>query len=118
MDEVKPSERASVRFGSCTKDELASLVEGAVPKSTKAAAEFWGRVFEDFCKEKRLALDLKTCAVSDMNDVLCQFYKCLRTKAGCFYEKVSCSSARASLGRYVTVDLKRSFSIFQTATLQ
>ena len=53
-----------------------------------------------------------------MNDVLCQFYKCLRTKAGGFYKKASYLSARASFGCYVTVDLKRPLNIFQTPELQ
>ena len=67
-----------------------------------------------FAKRNDWLFDLKTCAVTDMNDVLCQFYKCSSRKAGYLYKKASCLSARASLELYVTIDLKRLFNVIQT----
>ena len=71
-------------------------------------------VFDHICNEKDIAINLKTCGVEELKGVLCRFYRGLRTKSGDFYKKLSYLAARASIGRYVTVDLQRPSNLFQT----
>jgi len=112
------SEKTGNRFGDASEDEWRELVESAVPANTKRSTKFWVGVFNEFCEEKGIVIDLKTCGVLDLNRALCRFYRGLRTKNSQFYKKASYLAARASLGRYVTVDLQRNFNLFQTLELQ
>ena len=106
------------RFGDATKEELDALVRSAVPKNTRVATSFWINIFPEFCQERRVSIQFQTCTAEELIDALFRFYKGLRTKAGGFYKKLSYLSARGSIGRYFTVELKRPFNVFQTPALQ
>ena len=56
-----PAERA--RHGEVSSSAVDEALNSRVPKATKEANEFWVRVFESFCVEKQLRVDLKTCVL-------------------------------------------------------
>ena len=105
-------------FGDATKEELDAFVRSAVPKNTRVATSFWINVFREFCQERRVRIEFVTCTAEELNDAFCRFYKGLRTKAGGFCKKPSYLSARGSIGRHFTVELKRPFNVFQTPAFQ
>ena len=106
------------RFIGSSEEDLRRLVEAAIPKNTKKATTFGVGVFNEFCQEKHFTIDLQECSAAELNRVLCHFYRGLRTKNGEFYKKSSYVAARASVGRCVTVDLKRpTITVFQTPQL-
>ena len=48
------------RFDEASEEEpRKQLVEASVPVNTKKATAFWVGVFNDFCEEKQIDLDLK-----------------------------------------------------------
>ena len=54
------------RFDEAPEDELRKqFVEASVPVNTKKATAFWVGVFNDFCKEKQIDVDLKKCSPSE-----------------------------------------------------
>lgn len=106
------------RFAEASENDIAQVLEDAVPKSTKKATSFWVNVFSSFLAESGLRLDLQTCSGTELNDVLGRFYLSLRNKEGGIYKKSSYLAARAAIGRYVTSDLKRPFNVFQSPELQ
>ena len=106
------------RFDDASEEELKQLVEASVPVNTKKATAFWVGVFNDFCKEKEIDLDLKKCSPSELNGVLSRFYRGLRMKNGGTYKRSSYTAARASIARYIMVELGRPLNIFQAPELQ
>ena len=92
-------------FDDESEEELKQLVEASVPVNTKKATAFWIGVFNDFCKEKQIDLDLKKCSPSELNGVLSRFYRGLRMNSGGTYKRSSCTTARASIARYIMVEL-------------
>ena len=49
-----------VRFYDATEDEFRELVKCAVHRNTKRATNFWMAVFDDFCNEKGIVINLKS----------------------------------------------------------
>ena len=113
----EPTEKRA-RFAEVKDAYLAKVVEDAIPQNTKASTAFWLKVFESFCAEKDLSIDLTKCSAQYFNDVLRRFYVSMRTKQGLVYKKSSFLAARAALGRHVTVTLQRPFNVFQKQELQ
>ena len=58
------------------------FLEQAVLAKTRVATDFWLGVFQTFCAEKGINIDLATCSASDSDDCLKKFYGRLRTKKG------------------------------------
>ena len=88
------------RFNDFTESQQQTLVAAAVPQKTKQA--FWWGVFESFCREKCVSVDVKTISASALADVLKKFYGGLTTKKGGTYQATSYLSARAAIQRKVT----------------
>ena len=90
------------RFNNFTESQQQTLVAAAVPQKTKQATDFWWGVFESFCREKCVSVDVKTISASALADVLKKFYGGLTTKKGGTYQATSYLSARAAIQRKVT----------------
>ena len=76
-------------------------------------------MFDSFCVEKEIVLDLKSCSASELDEVLGKFYLGLRMKNGERYKKVSYLAARAAISRYMAVDLsKPTCNVFRQAEFQ
>ena len=70
------------RFAEVSDSQEAAMLEQAVPDATKHATKFWMSVFNSFCHEKGLTLDLTSCSAVELDGVLGKFYAGLRTKTG------------------------------------
>ena len=77
------------RFGEVSEDAELQALDARTPMSTKTATTFWLGVFESFCVEKEIVLDLKSCSASELDEVLGKFYLGLRMKNGERYKKTS-----------------------------
>ena len=65
--------RKNARFASATEKDIAEGMEASTPATTKEDTDFWLSIFYDFCSEKEIAIDLKTCTPKQFNDSLCKF---------------------------------------------
>ena len=97
------------RFGEVSEDAELQALDARTPMSTKTATTFWLSVFESFCVEKEIVLDLKSCSASELDEVLGKFYLGLRMKNGERYKKASNLAARAAISRYMAVDLSKAY---------
>ena len=113
-------------LGEVSEDAELQALDARTPMSTKTATTFWLGVFESFCVEKEIVLDLKSCSASELDEVLGKFHLGLRMKNGECYKKASYLAARAALSRYMAVDLskptcnvfvKRNFSVPTTSSI-
>ena len=75
-----PEKRA--RFAEVNDADWAKVVEDAIPQNTKASTAFWLNVFENFCAEKDISIDLTKYSAQDFTDALSRFYVSMRTKQG------------------------------------
>ena len=91
-------------FSDFTKSQQQTLVAAAAPQKTKQATDTGG-VFESFCREICVSVDVKTISASALADVLKKFYGGLTTKKGGTYQATSYLSARAAIQREVTRSL-------------
>ena len=89
------------RFAEVSDSQEAAMLEQAVPDATKHATKFWTSVFNSFCHEKGLTLDLMSCSAVELDGVLRQFYAGLRTKTPRFYKRSSYLAARAGIQRHL-----------------
>ena len=115
------------RFGEVSEDAELQALDARTPMSTKTATTFWLGVFESFCVEKEIVLDLKSCSASELDEVLGKFYLGLRMKNGERYKKASYLAARAAISRYTwpstsasllaTFFVKRNFSVPTTSSM-
>ena len=53
----EPAEKKA-RFAEVNDADLAKVVDDAVPRNTKASTAFWLSVFDSFCGEKDISIDL------------------------------------------------------------
>ena len=96
------------RIGEVSEDAELQALDARTPMSMKTATTFWLGVFESFCVEKEIVLDMKSCSASELDEVLRKFYLGLRMKNGERYKKASYLAARAEItGRYMAVDLSK-----------
>ena len=56
-----------------TENDFVRAWEASTPATTKVATDFWLSIFYDFCSEKEIAIDLKTCTPKQFHDSLCKF---------------------------------------------
>ena len=105
------------RFAEASSQLVAKVVEDATPKTTKVGTSFWVAVFNIFCEEKGVDINLESCTTVELNDALSRFFISVRTKKGGVY-KQSYLSVRAAIGHYVSKDINRPFNVFQTPELQ
>ena len=89
------------RFDDLSFAQEDKLLEQAVPAKTCVAPDFWLGVFQTFCAEKGINIDLATCSASDLDDCL-KLYGGLRTKKGLTYQKGSYIYARSAIQRHLT----------------
>ena len=87
------------RFNDFTESQQQTLVAAAVPQKTKQATDFWCGVFESFCREKCVSVDVKTISASALADVLKKFYGGLTTKKGATRQPAICQPERPYNGR-------------------
>ena len=107
------------RFGEVSEDAELQALDARTPMSTKTATTFWLGVFESFCVEKEIVLDLKSCSASELDEVLGKFYLGLRMKNGERNKKASNLAARAAISRYIAIDLsKPACNVFRQAEFQ
>ena len=107
------------RFGEVSEDAELQALDARTPMSTKTATTFWLGVFESFCVEKEIVLDLKSCSANELDEVLGKFYLGLRMKNAERYKKASYLAARAAISRYMAVDLsKPACNVFRQAEFQ
>ena len=85
------------RFADVSERQEAAMLEQAVPDATKHATKFWMSVFNSFCYEKGLTLNLTSCSAVELDSVLRKFYAGLRTKTGGFYKRSTYLTARAGI---------------------
>ena len=114
------------RLGEVSEDAEVQALDARTPMSTKTATTFWLGVFESFCVEKEIVLDLKSCSASELDEVLGKFDLGLRMKNGERNRKVSYLAARAaiSLGTWPSTSaslletffVKRNFSVPTTSS--
>ena len=62
------------QFDDASASQERKLVEDAIPEQTRTATNFWVGVFECFCREKQVEIDLKTCLAEELDDCLRTFY--------------------------------------------
>lgn len=98
------------RFNDFTESQQQTLVAAAVPQKTKQATDFWWGVFESFCREKCMPVDVSTISASALAEILKKFYGGLTTKKGGTYQATSYLSARAAIQRKFTA-ANRPFNI-------
>ena len=58
------------RFSSVTEEELQQIKIDSRAESTVKAIKFWSSLFEDYLREKNIAIDLKTCTADELAAVL------------------------------------------------
>ena len=92
-------------------------MDGAVPKNTKVADQYWIRIFNAFRREKNIDINLETSSAEELSEVLGKFYGGLCTKTGDYYQHSSYLCARAALQRHATT-LKRPFSFREHAAFK
>ena len=89
------------RFAGVSESKEAAMLEQAVPDATQHATKFWMSVFNWFCHEIGLTLDLTSCSAVKLDGVLGKFYAGLRTKTGGFYKCSSYLAARTRIQRHL-----------------
>lgn len=72
------------------------VLHSRVPQATTDSNTFGIRAFEDFCKEKNIALDSKMCSPRELNGALCSFYVGLRTEAGAFSQTARSTTSQST----------------------
>ena len=74
------------RFSSVTEEELQQIKIDSRAESTVKATKFWSSLFEDYLREKNIAIDLKTCTADELAAVLKKLYRYVevRKKDGSF----------------------------------
>ncbi|XP_061572839.1 activating transcription factor 7-interacting protein 1 isoform X2 [Cololabis saira] len=89
----------------------ADLTSGEVDQLDKEKSEAantvkqtrWAvKCFEDWCKDKGLAVDFQTVSKKELNDILREFYGTVRNFKGDLYGLSSYTGIRAGLNRYVS----------------
>ena len=78
---------------STRKDEL---LEGAVPKSTKMATEFWLTVFSDFLQTDSKSCDWKNVTERELAGLLEDFYCSAKKQDKSEYKRASMIAARGA----------------------
>ena len=101
------------RFAVNTDADINQLLKEAVPPNTRKSTDMCVSVFNKFCSEQDINLDLAICSANELNDALCKFYPSLRTKAGGLYRKASYLASRGVIHRR-TQELKRPFNVFKS----
>ena len=101
------------RFAVKSDSDIDLLLKEAVPMNTRKSTDMWVGVFQKFCKEQDIDLDLATCSATELNSALCKFYPSLRMKSGGVYRKASYLASRGAIHRK-TQELKRSFNLFKS----
>ena len=48
-------------------------MEASTPATTNVDTDFWLSIFYDFCSEKEIAIDFKTCTPKQFDDTLCKY---------------------------------------------
>ena len=66
------------RFAVKSDSDIDLLLKEAVPMNTRKSTDMWVGVFQKFCKEQDIDLDLATCSATELNSALCKFYPSLR----------------------------------------
>ena len=89
------------RFSSVTEEELQQIKIDSRAESTVKATKFWSSLFEDYLREKYIAIDLKTCTADELAAVLKKLYVEVRKKDGSFYQRTSLRGIRAGIDRYI-----------------
>ena len=101
------------------KKDIAGPMEASTPATTKVDTDFWSSIFYDFCSEKEIVIDLKTCTPKQFDDSLCKYYARLRKKTGDQHKLSFDLSARAALRRHVAENLERpECNLFRNAVFQ
>lgn len=75
------------RFQDLSSSQEKELLHDAVAPKTRQANKYWLGIFESFCREKNIAIDLGRCSAEDLNEVVTKFYAGLRTKKGDVYQR-------------------------------
>lgn len=102
---------SSARFATVSAQRLEQLVSDAVPKNTKRTTKFWIGVFERYCAEKRIDIDLRTCTAAELGSVVQYYYVEARNKEGETYQRSSLRSMRAAIHRRLK-ELDRHINIY------
>ena len=92
---------------SARKDEL---LEGAVPKSTKTATEFWLTVFSDFLQTDSKSCDWKNVTEGALAGLLEDFYCSAKNQDKSEYKRSSMIAARGAFQRHLN-SLERGISL-------
>ena len=90
---------SEARFAVNTDADIDQLLKEAVPPNTRKSTDMWVSVFNKFCSEQNINLDLAICSANELNNALCKFYPSLRTKAGGLYRKASYLASRGAIHR-------------------
>eukprot|EP00117_Sycon_ciliatum_P047134 scpid32472/ scgid33697/ len=94
-----PAKKA--RFAESTLQDVANIIESRVPISTKRTTEGWVKVFEEFCKQRKLAVNLKTDSPGVISDALALLYVNARGREGQAYQRSSLLGLRSALHRHI-----------------
>ena len=84
-----------------TEEELQQIKIDSRAESTVKATKFWSSLFEDYLREKNIAIDLKTCTADELAAVLKKLYVEVRKKDGSLYQRTSVRGLRAGIHRYI-----------------
>ena len=86
MISLEPLLKKNSPLCKCDGNDIKGAKEASTPATTKEDTDFWLSIFYDFCSEKEIAIDLKTCTPKQFDDTLCKFYVGLRNKTGDQYK--------------------------------
>ena len=89
------------RFDFVTAEKKESLLDAAIPKSTKTATHFWLSVFSEFCRGSESACDWKCIEEEDLAVLLENFYCSAKKQDKSDYKRASLIAARGAFQRHL-----------------
>lgn len=94
-------------------EEIAGIVDGAIPPATKKATSFLVNAFTEICQETGLAVDVNTGSVMNMNNALHNFYTGVPNKSGEIHRRSSYLAPVELLGYTKDLHLRGPLNVFK-----
>ena len=77
------------RFSTVSDEDLEKLIQEKDAKNTKRVISVQYNIFEQYCKEKKINMDIQTIEKRALDDILAKFYVEVRKTDGEYYKKSS-----------------------------
>ncbi|KAJ8035069.1 Inactive tyrosine-protein kinase transmembrane receptor ROR1 [Holothuria leucospilota] len=112
-------ETSGGRFQNLSEDEVTEIAKSRMEKSTVYNTSWGVRILKKWCSTKGLTQEFEKLPVSDLSNLLRQFYAEVRKEDGSMYSKQSYVGLRAAIHRHIAGEpYKRQINIMQDREFQ